>query len=512
MTTDTYRTFSTAYMRLAAEKKETAFLMVTPNFEQGPGIERDGLTAPRMIDPHTLTQPMGTDEALPAASFPSTTIPLVQRAGTRTLFNHVKAFLDEHGKDYRLVAVQSCGDLTMNLWHVGLIRSSDDKPVLCCLNTAGSRMKENLQSPYRCLVKWRDSQLTGRALEFLDLKLEALSNGNAQARLVGEGERTGELVRRLALTKKADITNHIEFALAGKFIIEKGKESPLHSAADKFQDVRHIFSLPSVDADGYFEGNAVSRINFGEYPLYTDANIRRAALHGPILVPLSVNHIKVNEESLRRVLKEKHYRELDSSPARPGEYRIHPNGPIEIFFRTNVYPFGVLGMNDEGLVCLALGGHSGQVGNTLEGVTRIAYDFFGCTDAMVLDEGFDTFLLSNLSGAHSKKQHDLRLSNKKFLDEVACFTAWRAKRDHEDSIRKGTSRTTEYGERIGRYTRKKIGSFQDWPLNKRHFRELKAYLQRHGLTEAAPDSLSIMAVPPLRSQMRAVIIYAQKST
>ncbi len=31
----------------------------------------------------------------------------------------------------------------------------------------------------------------------------------------------------------------------------------------------------------------------------------------------------------------------------------------------------------------------------IEGITQIMYDFFGCTDAMVLDEGFDVFSVTN---------------------------------------------------------------------------------------------------------------------
>ena len=50
--------FQTGYLRVFAERGEEIFLSVTPGFERGPGIERDGITLPRMADPHSIQHVM----------------------------------------------------------------------------------------------------------------------------------------------------------------------------------------------------------------------------------------------------------------------------------------------------------------------------------------------------------------------------------------------------------------------------------------------------------------------
>src|SRR5947209_8703354 len=81
------------------------FLSTTPGFEHGPGIFRDGLTAPTMRDVRSRNRKQTTTDAF------------AQRAGTWTLYHHVKHFMEER-KNYNIVAIQNCGDLTLNSYHV----------------------------------------------------------------------------------------------------------------------------------------------------------------------------------------------------------------------------------------------------------------------------------------------------------------------------------------------------------------------------------------------------------
>src|SRR5205085_875395 len=155
---------------------------------------------------------------------------------------------------------------------------------------------------------------------------------------------------------------------------------------------------------------------------------------------------------------------------------------VEIFFPHNVYPFGVLGLRQEpngkasSLVCLSSGGLSGRVGNTLEGITRIMFDFFGCVDAMVLDEGYDVFFVNNpQDGAHGYKY-----TNEELLKKILAFTEARMKRDQEGSIKASPK---EYP-----------GGMKDMPLNKLLVDELEADLT----TVGTRDYSDVLAVEPQR--------------
>ena len=84
--------FNTAYVRLSSAQNEDLFLSVTPGFERGPGIRRDGLTEPRMKDPHSIEYILGSASHTMAKTrqlawrdLPPSTDPFVQRAGTWTI-------------------------------------------------------------------------------------------------------------------------------------------------------------------------------------------------------------------------------------------------------------------------------------------------------------------------------------------------------------------------------------------------------------------------------------------
>jgi|SRR5687767_1444335 hypothetical protein len=115
--------FSIGFLKIS-DQNEHLFLSITPGFEHGPGIQRDGITEPRMTDPHSVPfvcEAMGFQHT---NGLEHTTNPFIQRAGTWTLYHHLKAFIEKRGNEWQIIGVQSNGDLTMNPWHVAYIGDS----------------------------------------------------------------------------------------------------------------------------------------------------------------------------------------------------------------------------------------------------------------------------------------------------------------------------------------------------------------------------------------------------
>jgi hypothetical protein len=442
----------------------------------------------------------------PSRGLAPTTNPFVQRAGTWTLYDHLRAFVDSRGAEWQVIGVQSCGDLTMNPWHVAYLGNShipSQQKMLCALLTEGDPTEPYASRVYRCLVRWRDdvAKAHGTTYEFLDLKFSRIANGYA-VRLYDSltVEKYDSWLREYESYnfQSHDIGALIEFAIAGKPVVEKGVELALSNAIDRFQDVRHIFNLPTVKAEGFLDGHKITEINFGEYQLFNKLNERRAALLSSVIIDLApVSHVKVDIDDLYSKLKERHFRQTSESPTRRGEYRRYTDDisrdKMEIFFPHNVYPFGVLGVHGEEIVCLASGGLSGRVGNTLEGITRIMFDFFGCEDAMVLDEGYDTFQISN-----PMEKGRYKYSNSQLLGKVLAFTKELVNSEQEQSLQR------ENAEAKSGVPYKFSGGLIEYPLNK----ELFMRINEEKLKPEDVEFDDVLVVRPLRSQMRSVIICA----
>ncbi|MCU1245127.1 MAG: hypothetical protein JWN02_1037 [Acidobacteria bacterium] len=480
---------------------EHLFLSVTEAFEHGPGIQRDGITSPRMQDPHSVE---GVCNQLDIqCERPSTTIdPYLQRAGTWTIYHHLKRFVQAH-PGRTIIAAQSNGDLTMNPWHIAYFGPSPDRPQrtdLCALLSGGSHEPINSRI-YRCLIKWTGeaARACGKRYEFLDVVVQESGKNHAlklhDPAAASEHEQFFKKIGYNPRTR--DVAPLVEFALSGKLIVERGIELSLANAIDRFQDVRHVFDLPEVAANGVYGDAQVSKINLGEYQLFANLNERRAALSSPVIINLDVDgRVRVRWDEVQKKLREEHFRETSDSPTRRGEFRRYLDDTaqdrVEIFFPHNVYPFGVLGLQPAtpetphgSIVCLSSGGLSGRVGNTLEGITRIMFDFFGCLDAIVLDEGFDVFSIVN------PKREDGRCtySNKELLKKVLAFT--HALVEKEDA-----------GSQKGSYAYP--GGMKQWPLNRALMQELDDDYAKCG----PADWSDVVLVPPQRSQVRSVLVFA----
>ena len=503
--------------------KEHLFLSVTPAFKQGPGIKRDGVTLPRMKDPHSISEVTGDalgktpneifhlplDQNL---NLKDTTNALEQRAGTWTIYHHLNEFYRATKDQWLIIGAQSCGDLTMNPWHVAYIGKKSYLTMLqdtICGMLIDDDYKEPIKDRvYRCLVKWNGDAATklDRQYEFLDLKFISLGKQKVIQIYDSEiarnyGERLGNIddYDRDLQNISPNIAPLIEFALAGKTIIQKDHQIPLSTASDKFQDVRHIFSLPyKVKCSGYFRRQEITTINLGEYQLYGDLNARRAALCGPIIIDTDISQegsFHIDLEELKQELKSKNFKLVSESPRTVGEYCIHNDDKtVEIYFPKNVYPFGVLGMHDNEIICLSSSGLSGRIGNTLEGITRIMIDGFSCQEAMVLDEGFDVFQIINPNS--NKTDSGFQYNNEELLDKVLAFTHKQIQADIAESEGKEVNAS-----QLG-------GKMKDWPLNRDLLNEVDTEWQEKMLTDL--DYSDIFHVKPGRSQIRSVIIFAKK--
>ncbi len=513
------QTFNIGYLKTSADLGEEIFLSVTDNFEYGPGIIRDGVTIPRMRDPHTDSHALGCGPPAAWRDLPETTTnAYVQRAGTWTLFHHLDRFLKIYGEKYHVIGIQSCGDLTMNPWHIALIHKRN-RTILCRL-VAPARQQREPDEPfaertYRCLVKWR-SQAPPWKHDFIDLQFSEVEDGFHAA--IADNDYLDKQYK--GRTKRAwleeaginlnNIAPQIDFALSGKPIIQKGSEIPLATVIDRFQDVRHIFNLPEVPASGQFGDLPVSKINFGEHELYKYVNTRRAALHSPILVPFRWSGVSVKWGELEEAMRKELFKPDSETPTKRGYYRKYSDHFAEIFFPYNVYPFGVLGGKTDELVGLASGGLSGRIGNTLTGITTIMYDFFGCEDALILDEGFDTFHIVN-PAVKTRGRSGFAYDNKRLLDEIAVYALAKFEVDREKCSKElaadrekvpATARPARYYRPGGSdgFTE----DMADWHLNAPLIEELKRYCEK----VKSQKTYRSIAVEPQRSQIRSVIIFA----
>jgi hypothetical protein len=234
----------------------------------------------------------------------------------------------------------------------------------------------------------------------------------------------------------------------------------------------------------------------GEYQLYGDLNARRAALNGPIIVetqlisPGGFLEISLGSPAVANELTQNNFRRVGVSPRRAGEYFPYPGGDtVEIYFPKNIYPFGILGMSGQRIICFASSGLGARIGNTLEGITLIMSDGFSAEEAMVLDEGFDVFQMIN----PMRDDHTFTYTNEELLKRVLAFTHAQMLQDTDESVNNPVN-----GPALG-------GNMRQWPLNRGLLDQVEG---DYGIIAAAPDYTDIFPVKLGRSQIRSILIVA----
>ena len=126
------------------------------------------------------------------------------------------------------------------------------------------------------------------------------------------------------------------------------------------------------------------------------------------------------------------------------------------------------------------------------------YDFFGCADALVLDEGLDTFCVVNPKKENTEDKHDsnaYKYSNADFLEKLRQMSYQHFEKDAE--IAKKVSHSYGQG-----------NDMPQWPLNA----ELYRGLSPEATKKNRDDYSDIVSVEAQRSQVRAVLIFAVRQT
>lgn len=379
--------FNTGLVDFPSAVGETMFLSISRELEYGPGIIRNGVTAPSMLDPKERLKGNPRPRRI--------TNPKKQRYGSWGIQQHLQEFADKM-KDWLIVGAQGCADLTMNYWHVAYRRDelTGNQPNYAYLNIPGDLAEPLLKRTYTCLIKWKESKWKGQ------------SQQNVSNQVTVEEVKFVIPPRRICIKQRdgsfKDETEHIALAVSGKPIVRNSKVLDLGPYIDRWSDVRHIFTLPKV-----------GDIYFGEQFLI-DINRRRQALYSPVLVPRAIQRGPVLKfQLIKKALEKEFYtdvRKENRPPARPGEFGLCPEDDdfVDIFFRRSVYQFSAIGTkkreNNEptSLVCLAIGGLQVRLGSTVEGVARSMADYGNCSDAMIFDEGFDVFQIVNPAKTNDK--------------------------------------------------------------------------------------------------------------
>lgn len=328
---------------------------------------------------------------------------------------HLSSF-EEKYPNKKVKAFQGCGDLSMNLWNVAVLRNYEgdldfvfpyDEPVE--------------QRTYPCLVKWTSSSISEQ--KFVS---EKGNNWRIEIRQIEINRYSKEVNLVLKDNKKLKVTDKIEFAVYGQQLIRQGNFLDYTNTIFQFSDLRHIFLFPNLNPSKFdfpnlsynqqkprtiFSRKQDDDLWLGEHALSNDRNLQRAALAGPIQfnsvdLGTTEDHIEaalLNENDINEYKKYKEVKER-LKPLEPGEWRKIKEGRntfYEIYFRRNIYPCTIIGTNKQGeLFAFAWrGAYSDQRGLEIESAAKVlTRPEYNITEALLIDEGGDVFQVINGDG------------------------------------------------------------------------------------------------------------------
>ena len=481
MATRTFH-YDSAIADFNCSKGEEFFVSITPGRETGPAIIRDGILPPRAPN-------------LVIGSGVLTTDPVVQRAGTWTIYNHLKDILEKlhgTGDEWLIVGAQGLGDQTMNEYHVVFRHdiTTDKTPKLSLASGIEDKPTGPGNAPtitirrYPSLVKHNDSNVTFEMVRYQ----QNVADAGPPYRPMIDGN---------------DVSNNVQLIVSGKHIVQNNQLLSPYRFVEHFQDVRHIFKTPQVRTQPIQQlGIEIDNLWFGENVLYSRISERRAALVSPIDVPLMVVNpdfgfaVPVDWSDLATALSSypNYYREVkDTPPERAGEWRRHPEkaNTVEIFFKRNVYSFSSVGLQvkdetnqDTIIVGHVSGGSSGRVGTSVEAVAENMIGYGYCSDAMIMDEGFDVFQLIN-----PESDNGYRFTNEEILRSAAAL-ATHLIEEREPEVRNPS----------------KVAN-----LNETFLQELDECLENSpNQNEDFMRVNELFPVQPLRAQIRTVLVFAKR--
>lgn len=446
---------------------------------QGPGIHRDGITAPKMVHPDEMgaAQPIWTDDANE------------QRARSLSFYHHLKMFNETMGNDWNIVGAQGFGDLTMNLWHLAIINNDNEK-TFARLNFMMDRefVEQWYANQYTALVLHKDG-----LIKFHDVTFAHRNNGLPIIRFDGND---------------VDMSEDIRLLLVAKPIVRDNIILPLQTTINMFQDIRHIFACVRCPLQQItmIHGKNTESIIFGEKDLYNDLNKRRQALSSALQINLEVTPgVNIDPKMLTMVLKKEGYSIAEGlTPDRPGLFKMHtePTGTdekVDIYFKRNYYPFSAMGLKHSidgnptnTIVCLCSTGQQFRIGDTVEGIAHKMAEYGNCSDALIMDEGFDVFQLANID-THS----NLKFEN----DEILKITA----QHMHDLLTEDDNKAIEKLAKNEPYKplRKIAGNHQ-------MIEDIENQMQNANHEDLKKKINELYPVAPQRFQTRAIIIFAVK--
>jgi hypothetical protein len=345
------------------------FLSYTYGREHGPGIDRDGLTSPRMVEISKPWLPNETDAARQRFYTWKVGDPAVPDKNGASLDHlnaelppttHCDYFRSLCGDEWGIEAAQGCGNLTMNLWFVAYYRPSGaygnrDKrregliylPDEARLMSAPTAEQES-DRKYSCLVKWRPQQMPKGQLSISDLRFNPFHC--EQAVWFDRGQVPPE-----------NVTDQIEFAVFGQQVIREGRSVDLSTITQQFSDVRHLFRLPNIQ-DVLGREEAREALWFGENQLVGDRpevwDRRRGALSRPVELDWSYitergfrrrDPKEWREEVVAKAFEQKGYKRIQGDvrpPEKPGEFRFDPANTdlVDVWLLPNPYPLTFVGL------------------------------------------------------------------------------------------------------------------------------------------------------------------------
>lgn len=405
------------------------------------------------------------------------------------------------GDEWQIVGAQGCGDLTMNPWHLAVIKDKlvDNIPQFPHLGLQYDRdfMEPYVDRDYFCLVKHKGGETAFKVIRF------AQNNDNLDDPVA-------------YIDGKSVDPNSIELLFSGKPIVQNDIILPLYTVIDKYQDIRHIFATPRImfKEPKAVKGKSVRFISFGEHYLFdsdpvTALNRRRQALTSSLMIPISeipgLPTIDKQAELFKDIKKqwlEDDNIEVFSPPREPGQYRFVKREDrveyIDIYFRRNVFPFSAIGIKRRKdkciLVCLASHGKQFMIGDTVETMAEKMYHYGGCSDAMIMDEGFDVFQMVNMKA--KGESFDLPYSNTEVLEIVAQSMRDLIDKDYEEQKKLGQQNM----------------SIKKIECNKDFIKEIDKNLSSSGkkADELRVKYRELFTVEPHRPQLRAILILALK--
>ncbi len=244
----------------------------------------------------------------------------------------------------------------------------------------------------------------------------------------------------------------------------------------------------------------------GEKDLYNDINKRRQALSSALQIKLEVSPgVNIKPEILTAVLKKEGYSIAEGlTPDRPGLFKMlaettGTHEEVDIYFKRNYYPFSAIGLKHSidgnptnTIVCLCSTGQQFRIGDTVEGIAHKMAEYGNCSDALIMDEGFDVFQLANIDG-HS----NLKFEN----DEILKITA----QHMHDLLDEDDNKARDKQAKKEPYIR-----LRDIPGNNQMIQDINNQLLNANHEDLKKKITELYPVAPQRFQTRAIIIFAVK--